>query len=188
MVSCKLEEEELEKNLNTWKPFEDADVERCVLSRDVAGMYIICSICNKYNPTNTTRHKNVLVQLTGRWFSVKKEKLEEKSKVTERGLVITLDENNRNEFLMMAVFKIHGTKWHLSPNNDNSSQPFVKKEVDKYRLTIRQVDVTNGDSGGHIIVSIKDYESLQDGVNIQETYKLVKDISKIKNNLFKVDI
>ena len=51
--------------------------------------------------------------------------------------------------------------------------PIAKKEVDKYRLTTRKVDVENGDSGGHSMVSIKDYASLQDGVNIQETYKLV---------------
>ena len=43
-----------------------------------------------------------------------------------------------------------------------------------YRPTIRKVDVKNGDSGEHIIVSIKDYASLQDGVNVQETYILVK--------------
>ena len=47
----------------------------------------------------------------------------------------------------MNVFKIHGTKWHLSPNNDNPAWPIFKKEVDKYRLTIRKVDVKNGDSG-----------------------------------------
>ena len=75
------------------------------------------------------------------------------------------------------------TTWY----HDNPAWPIVK-EVDKYRLIIRKIDVKNGDSGGPIIVSIKDYASLQDGVNIQETYKLVKDISKIKNNLFKVDI
>ena len=111
--------------------------------------------------------------LTGRWFSLKKEKLEEKPKVIERGSVITLDENNQNEFLVMAVINIHSTKYHLCPNNDNPAWPIVKKEVDKYRLTIRKVDVENGDSGGHSMVSIKDYASLQDGVNIQETYKLV---------------
>ena len=66
--------------------------------------------------------------LTGRWFSVKKEKLEGKFKVIEQGSVITLDENNPNEFLVMAVFKIHGTKWHLSPNNDNPAWPIYCKK------------------------------------------------------------
>ena len=54
--------------------------------------------------------KQKFKSITDRWFSVKKETLEEKPKVIERGSVITLAENNLNVFFVMAVFKIHGTK------------------------------------------------------------------------------
>ena len=61
----------------------------------------------------------------------------------------------------MAVFKMYGTKWHLSPKNNNPACPIVKKEVDKYHLTVKKIDVTYCDSGGgRIIVSIKYYASL----------------------------
>ena len=49
------EEQEPEKPLKTWNMFKDPDVKRFVLIRDIEINLIVCRICNKYNPGNTTK-------------------------------------------------------------------------------------------------------------------------------------
>jgi hypothetical protein len=39
-----------------------------------------------------------------------------------------------------------------------------------------------------INVEVKDYDSIEDGVNVRKTYKFIKDISEIKSNLYKIDL
>lgn len=124
--------------------------------------------------------------LQGRWFGIKEEEKEKKQKTLERGSIVTLSNNNQHEkddklFVITDVFKIHGTKWHISPLGDNPAWPLKEEEKKKYRLALREVTwKTKGSE-----LQMKDYNDITDGKNVRSTYRLIKNLSNVKKNLHK---
>ena len=68
--------------------------------------------------------------LLARCFAAKKEKIEQKEKVIERGLIAALTNGNNNtRFMVTGVSKTNGTRWSLSIKDDNPSWPVIQREV-----------------------------------------------------------
>lgn len=124
--------------------------------------------------------------LLQRWFGKKKIEIIEKERTLERGSIIAFDKSDSStKYIITAVFKVDGKKWHMSPMNDNPAWPVEEKEIKKYQVAIREVHVEDVES---MHVRIKEYETMEDGKNVRSTYRFVKDISDIKANLFKVNL
>jgi len=125
--------------------------------------------------------------LTGRWFGVKQEKLVEKVQVIERGSIVSFDESREMWFIVTALFRESGSKWYMAALGDDPSWPIDTSKAKTYRLEVSAVQIKMEENGTKL-VQMKDYETLVDGSNVHESFKLIKDITTIKRHLFKVDI
>ena len=122
-----------------------------------------------------------------RWYEHKKVEKVEKEKTLERGSVIRLEESNLStKYVITAVFKVDGKKWYMAPNDDNPAWPVEEKEIKKYRVAIREVNVEDNETMR--LVTVKEYGSIKERKNVRSTYKFVKNISEIKANMFKVNL
>ena len=123
--------------------------------------------------------------MNGRWFAGTIQKLDKKLKVTERGSIVAIKDEMEKIFLVTTVFKVNGNKWHISEREDNPTWPLLLLKVEKYRFQHIEVSI-EAQAGGGQVVRLKDYGTIEDGVYVQETYKLVKKLTCEKLNLFKI--
>jgi hypothetical protein len=136
-------------------------------------------------------HKGLL----GRWFEGKP-KTEDGNKIKnkdtqqsiKRGTIISISCNNNGsagtqtstqqvpKFIVICVFKVHGSKWHPSLEGDDPSWPLVKSELRSYRLLVREiVDIdSHTEYGLNAQVTLKPYEDITDIEIAQKTYQLIK--------------
>jgi hypothetical protein len=123
--------------------------------------------------------------LLARWLAAKKEKIEQKEKVIERGSIVALTNgNNERRFMVTGVSKTNGTKWFLSIKNENPSWPVIQTEVKQYHLGVREVKVTDE---GQQRIEVKDYGTMEDGLNVRSTYGLLT-LTDIQQVFFKVEV
>ena len=125
----------------------------------------------------------------GIWFTFKKEKKEEKSKVLDRGSVVTIGDTTGTSYVVSDVFRMNAKKWHMSLVYDNLAWIIVEKESEKYPLVVKEVEMNRiEESSQEIQVFVKSYGSIEYGFNVRATYTLVKNRSQIKSNILKINI
>mmetsp|Transcript_12748 Transcript_12748/g.16725 ORF Transcript_12748/g.16725 Transcript_12748/m.16725 type:complete len:153 (-) Transcript_12748:77-535(-) len=122
--------------------------------------------------------------LLQRWFGPKATdvKKDEKETVIERGSVITLDELTGRRFVVFVVWKVSGTKWHPSKDDDSPSWPLLQKEEKSYRLGVREVLMVAGKER-----EIEYMSNIVDGGNFRDTFRMMP-VKEVKSVIFKVDV
>ena len=98
---------------------------------------------------------------------------------------MSLAERKDYRFLVRAVFRVSGNKWHTSMPGDNPAWPLDASKI-KYRIVAREVKVQEDDAeNGGKMIWLED--NVQDGINVRKVYVFVSDLSNIDANYFKID-
>jgi hypothetical protein len=126
-----------------------------------------------------------LKYLLAKWFAAKKEKIEQKEKVIEMGSIVALtNEKDERRFMVTGVSKTNGTKCFLSIKDDDPSWHVIQKEVKQYHLGVQEVKLLEEGQQG---IEVKDYNTMEDGLNVGSTYGLLT-LSDIQQVFFKVEV
>jgi hypothetical protein len=130
--------------------------------------------------------------LLGRWFEGGakstlnlRKKGHNDPQTIKRGAIISiaLDEANNSQhsltharYLVICVFKVHGSKWHPSlEGGEDPSWPLMKKDLELYRLLVREVVITKVKESEHIEeVNLKPYEEISGIEQARRSYRLIK--------------
>jgi len=113
--------------------------------------------------------------------------LVEEVQVIERGSIVSFDKSTETWFVVTALFCVSGSKWYMAAQGDDPAWPIDTLKAKTYRLEVSAVQIKMEENGTKL-VKMKDYETLEDGSNVHESFKLIKDITTIKRHLFKIDI
>ena len=132
--------------------------------------------------------------LLGRWFkkdpSIPLVMSTDKGKELQRGSIVSLNEDG-SHYLVIGVWKNNNKKWWISPESDHLLWPLTKAVIDKksYRIKVRKMASTISPEG---ILEVKymtlGIGSVEDGINVHSTYKIIKNLAAIKILHGEIDI
>ena len=143
-----------------------------------------------------------MMSLEAHWFNQKgtsgsskhdtsKKDDQESTTRIQRGTIISLDKAllNDSKFLVLSVFSKSYNKWYTSANSEAGPVwPLKKGNEKKHQVGICEVIVTKEKDGSFEMVKMKPYKDVVDGMNVRASYKLLNDLTKIKNVHFNIDI
>ena len=100
------------------------------------------------------------------------------AKLIKRGTVVSFNWEKKGYFLVFEVWKaMNNNKWFPSEKDDKLLWPFEKSsdQLKKYRIGVRRLSI---DENNRILGYMTDTE-VEDGKNVHDVYRIVKDLASI---------
>ena len=171
---------------------EVVSVTNCELLAEASNRNVILKSMNLMKLKNRERGSGVCKfnTLNGRWFG-KTEKMSVNiendmnnsssnlgAKLIKRGTVVSFNWEKKGYFLVFEVWKaMNNNKWFPSEKDDKLLWPFEKSsdQLKKYRIGVRRLSI---DENNRILGYMTDTE-VEDGKNVHDVYRIVKDLASI---------